>query len=205
MEETRNKKELKAINHKGIFMMLFGLLLILAAGALLVHNRLEDARAGRESALALSRVEAATSDTLLRGLSNLMPIVQIDGRDYIGRVQVESIGLDLPVIAAWDEEDALVAPCRFSGSAYDDSLVICGHNMRAHFSPIKNLERGTQVTFTDVNGNVFTYELTDTLLLQPEQVEDMVTGDDWDLTLFTCNYGGNARVTLRCKRTSEDF
>lgn len=200
-----NAKPIKAVNHKGVVLMVLGLLLILAAGGLLWYNHMEDARAGEESALALTRVEAATSQTMLKGLSNIMPVVEIDGRDYIGRLQIDAIGLDLPILVDWDEEGAKVAPCRFSGSAYDDTMVICGHNMRAHFSPIKNLERGTEIRFIDVNGNVFTYELTDTILLQPEQVEDMVLGDDWDLTLFTCNYGGNARVTLRCVRTSEDI
>ena len=204
-EQERERVKIKATNHRGIFLMVLGLLCILAAGGLVIYNRMQDDTALRESALALSRVEAATSDTLLRGLSNVMPVVELDGRDYIGRLSIPSIGSDLPIIASWDEEDAMVAPCRFSGSAYNDTMVIAGHNMRAHFSPIKSLEPGTEILFTDVNGNVFTYELRDVLLLQPEQVEEMVTGDDWDLTLFTCNYGGTARVTLRCVRTSEDF
>ena len=203
---SRNReKQIRAVNHKGIFLMVLGVLCILAAGALILYNRYEDTKAGEESALALSRVEAATSDTLLKGLSNIMPVVEIDGWDYIGRLSIDSIELDLPILVAWDEEGAKIAPCRFSGSAYDDTMVLCGHNMRAHFSPIKNLQPGAEVKFTDVNGNLFTYEVTDILTLQPEQVEEMVTGDDWDLTLFTCNYGGNARITLRCKRTSEDF
>ena len=204
-KQDMKPKKIKAANHKGIFLMVLGILCILAAGGLVLYNRRQDDIAGRESALALSRVEAATSDTLLRGLSNVMPVVQIDGRDYIGRLSIPSIELDLPILVSWDEEDAMIAPCRFSGSAYADTMVIAGHNMRAHFSPIKSREPGTEILFTDVNGNVFTYELRDVLLLQPEQVEEMVTGDDWDLTLFTCNYGGAARVTLRCVRTSEDF
>ena len=204
-DREKEQVQIKATNHRGIFLMVLGLLCILAAGGLVIYNRKQDDAAGRESALALSRVEAATSDTLLRGLSNVMPVVEIDGRDYIGTLSIPSLELELPILVAWDEEDSMIAPCRFSGSAYDDTMVIAGHNMRAHFSPIKSLTPGAEVLFTDVNGNVFTYVLTDVLTLQPEQVEEMVTGDDWDLTLFTCNYGGSARVTLRCTRTSEDF
>ena len=50
----------------------------------------------------------------------------------------------------------------------------------------------------DVNGNVFTYEVTEVYTLGAEDVEEMVTGDEWDLTLFTCTLGGQSRITVRC-------
>lgn len=35
--------------------------------------------------------------------------------------------------------------------------------------------------------------------IEPTNVESM-TISDFDLTLFTCTYGGNARFTVRCSR-----
>ena len=37
--------------------------------------------------------------------------------------------------------------------------------------------------------------------LAPTAVDEM-TGGDWDLTLFTCTYSGQARVTVRCVKTT---
>ena len=54
----------------------------------------------------------------------------------------------------------------------------------------------------------FGYETLKTVVRQPlvltdtlgkYDVEKMTSGD-WDLTLFTCTYGGKSRVTVRCQR-----
>lgn len=57
---------------------------------------------------------------------------------------------------------------------------------------------GTQhITFTDVDGNMFGYEVIELETLSPFAIEEM-TGGNWDLTLFTCTVGGQYRVTARC-------
>ena len=67
------------------------------------------------------------------------------------------------------------------------------------------MTEGAQVYFTDMDGMRWTYEVSYVENLQPTQIEKMTekTGesDQWDLTLFTCNYDGTARVTVRCERT----
>ena len=108
--------------------------------------------------------------------------------------------LELPVISEWDYDRLHVAPCRYSGSAYTDDLVICAHNYARHFSGIKGLHAGGKVRFTDVRGNEFLYEIADAEILEPAEVEEMVSGD-WDLTLFTCTTGGQTRFALRCEKT----
>ena len=52
-------------------------------------------------------------------------------------------------------------------------------------------------TFTDGDGNVFTYQVAALEQLLPTQVKEMSAGG-WDLTLFTCTIGGQQRVTVRC-------
>ena len=39
-------------------------------------------------------------------------------------------------------------------------------------------------------------------ILQPTAVEEMTAGE-FDLTLFTCTYGGKSRVTVRYDRVAE--
>lgn len=91
-------------------------------------------------------------------------------------------------------------PCRYSGSAYRDDLILLAHNYESHFGRLKSLSPGDAVLFTDADGNEFAYEVLELEMLRPTAVEDMTAGD-WDLTLFTCTLGGQARVTVRCLRT----
>ena len=93
-----------------------------------------------------------------------------------------------------------VAPCRYEGSAYTDDLILAAHNYPAHFGNLKTLHPGDQVSFTDVDGNQFQYQVVELETLQPTAIQEMEAGE-WDLTLFTCTLGGQSRVTVRCERT----
>ena len=82
---------------------------------------------------------------------------------------------------------------------YLDTLAILGHNYPAHFKELKSLHLGDAVQFTDADGNVFSYTVSDFEQLRLDQVTDMISGD-WDLTLFTCTVGGQLRLAVRCVR-----
>ena len=58
------------------------------------------------------------------------------------------------------------------------------------------------LTFTDVDGNRFAYEVAELQVLPPSALEDMLS-QDWDLSLFTCTLGGQTRLTVRCDRAAE--
>ena len=128
-----------------------------------------------------------------------MPTMELSGYDYIGVLEVPSLELSLPVMDQWDYDRLKISPCRFSGNVYEDDLVICGHNYSQHFGPLKYLPLGTEVSFTDAEGNVFRYAVASFDTLGPNDVQRMITGD-WDLTLFTCNVSGQTRCAIRCDR-----
>ncbi|MGN1408934.1 MAG: sortase [Eubacteriales bacterium] len=125
-----------------------------------------------------------------------MPEKAVEDNSYIGVLRIPSLGLELPIISEWSYDSLKTAPCRYSGSAYQDNLVICGHDYTSHFGRLKYLEEGDTAVLTDMDGNVFTYELAETEILQPTAVDEMESGD-WSLTLFTCTIGGQSRLTLR--------
>lgn len=127
-----------------------------------------------------------------------MPVTEIDGNDYIGVLEIPSLELSLPVISQWSYPRLRIAPCRYTGSAYKGNLVIAAHNYSRHFGRIGTLSPGEQVSFTDVDGNYFAYQVVETQMLEPEDIEDMIE-EEWDLTLFTCTIGGKTRVTVRCE------
>jgi sortase A len=83
------------------------------------------------------------------------------------------------------------------GSVRGNDLVIMAHNYNSHFGRLSKLSEGDRVTFTDMDGILTTYEVIALDILNPYAVEEVTSGD-FDLTLFTCTYGGKSRVTVFC-------
>ena len=128
-----------------------------------------------------------------------MVVQEIDGHNYIGFVGIPALELELPVMADWTYPQLKIAPCRFTGSIFTDDLVIMAHNFERHFGRIRDLKPGETVTFTDMEGQTISNEGVVLDILHPTAVENMTAGE-YDLTLFTCTYGGKSRVTVRCDR-----
>lgn len=198
--------------NEGLIPFVTGLLLIAAALGLVIYNVQEDQQAmeGRNAVLSqLQELGAAAApsgevsypDYLLDPYME-MPVQNIDGYDYIGVLSLPVLELELPVMSQWDYPRLKVNPCRYTGSAYLDNLVICAHNYSSHFGRIGALSIGDEVYFTDMDGNLFLYRVAEITTLQPMAVEEM-TDSGWALTLFTCTVGGQTRVTVRCERVEE--
>lgn len=128
-----------------------------------------------------------------------MPTINVYNYEYIGYIEIPGLGLSLPVINNSNQFNLNIAPCRFYGSAYLDNMVIGAHNFSSHFGNIDSLSFGESVIFTDVDGNVFNYEVADIELLKPYQSE-YLCNSEWDLSLYTCTISGRERVTVRCER-----
>ncbi len=131
-----------------------------------------------------------------------MPTVEADGERYVGTLEIPVLSLSLPVISEWSYPRLKKSPCRFSGSAYMDDLIIIAHNYKTHFGLLKKLLPGDEVIFTDMAGNAFHYQVAETEILRPTQI-DHLTETDYPLTLLTCTVGGRTRVTVRCDRVGE--
>ena len=126
-----------------------------------------------------------------------MPTLEIENNEYIGVLEIPSLKLILPVMNEWSYPKLKIAPCCYSGSAYTGNLVIAGHNYHTCFGTIEKLIAGAQIIFTDIKGRSFVYEVAAVEILTDTAVEEMLS-TEWDLTLFTCTTGGQARVTVRC-------
>lgn len=203
---------------KGSILIRLGLLLIAAALFLAAYNLWEERRAGRaaretvaqlletvevqppenrpESAPEETTTEVEIPDYILDP-GREMPVETVDGEDYIGVLRIPALDLELPIHSQWSYKRLKTAPCRYSGSAYQDDLVLCAHNYATHFGGLKSLRTGDEVTFTDVDGNRFRYQVAAVEALAPTDIEEMTAGD-WPLTLFTCTPGGQSRVAVRC-------
>lgn len=204
---------------KGTIWMIGGLLLLAAALLLTLYNIYDGIRADQAAQRVLLQLEDQMeplddptmdiSDILDQSIyaDREMPTIEIDGNRYIGTLEIPTLELTLPIMEEWDYDKLKVSPCRYSGSFYRDDLVIAGHNYARHFSPLKWLPEGSEINFTDVEGNVYHYTIGWVDTLNPDQVEDLLSeGEEheWDLTLFTCTTGGKSRHTIRCIRTPSE-
>lgn len=122
----------------------------------------------------------------------------INGITYIGILYFPSIeNLSVPVIDTCTDSLLKVSSCRYSGSMKDDNMIIAGHSYKAIFGKLaSNMVVGDMVYFKDLAGNVYKYELKNIESLLPTDVKKMQEGD-WDLTIFTCSYDNQKRLTYR--------
>lgn len=216
---------------RGTLWMAAGLCLLLAALCLTIFNVWDGKRAEKEAQDTLKLLEAKMdtgiqtqqrkkneSDKNKKKISDKeevpdyvlfpdmeMPVVKIDGEWYIGILEIPSLNLTLPVREQWSYENLRNTPCCFEGSVYQDNMVIAGHNYSGHFRNLRDLSIGDEIRFTDGEGNLFCYQVSNVEILEPDDVENMIQeSEDWDLTLFTCTYGGQTRHTVRCIRKKDE-
>ena len=212
----KNKNE-NSRKQKGLLWIAMGLLLIAVALILLSYNLYDELRAGQAARQVLNQLSASAPEAITDPAADeepsvrdepavipdyvlcpdmAMPVETINGTDFIGVLRIPALELELPIISAWNDSNLKTAPCRYSGSAYLNNLIICGHNYTSHFGTLKHLSEGDIAVFTDMDGNAFTYKMVERETLLPTSMDAMESGD-WDLMLFTCTLGGQSRLTIR--------
>lgn len=197
-------------NKAGKYVMLLGVLCIVAALSLAVYNAWDDHRATVESAEIVDEVRAAIvqrtehePDTEENNAANEKTIT-VDGDTFLGCLLVPSMGLEIPIRLQFSMEGMESAAVCYAGSMEEDNLVIAGHNYSRIFRPIKQLPEGALVQILDAGGKVTDYEVVSLEILNPDQVDALTAdSDDWDLSLFTCTTGGGSRYVVRCARVDQ--
>ena len=193
----------------GKALMLLGVVLLLGAAGLYGYNQMVDQRAGQESEAAVITLveEIQTSEVEILEVPEeegeedaaILKVAELDGAYYMGVLTIPTLEKILPVQSDWSEAKLKKSPCRYSGGLEDGELVIAGHNYKKHFSGLATLKQGDSIVFTDLEGNQLFYEVREIYTVAATDIEGMINSG-YDLSLFTCNYGGKARVTVRCDR-----
>ena len=129
MENSRNRQTIRknrGRSRRGLCMMAAGFLLIAAALSLTVYNLWDDRRADIESEKVVGQLpgpspaappqlgdpgEQEIPDYILNPKME-MPVMEIDGNDYIGTLSIPSLELSLPVMSEWSYPKLRSAPCR---------------------------------------------------------------------------------------------
>lgn len=126
-----------------------------------------------------------------------MPVLEIDGTDYVAMLEIPDYGVKLPVSDGWDKKNLYAIPSRFSGSAYDNTLIIGGGNDLQQFSFCNQIDMGDTVLITDMTGAQFSYTVA-TVDRAKHAEAQWLEEEDFDLTLFCADVYSMEYIAVRC-------
>lgn len=186
---------------KAKLLRLTGLILVLCSLAILafglVHNEISQ-RKNRQLATRIQKLlpprMPGTQDSLTE---TAMPVLSLDGKDYIALLEVPAFGICLPVRSSWSVLGSQSCPSRFSGTVYDGTLVIGGSGKAGHLDFLSRMGLGDTVTVTGMDGTEFTYRVTD-ILRAKHAPQTLLMDGKTQLTLFAWNPSTLQYIILRC-------
>lgn len=172
---------------------LIGLMLIVCAMAVLLNNKKEDNLAKKSSDLVLPELKKKIEQTDTK--NNRKP----DLNEYDGYIKIPKLNLELPVMKKLNLDNLKKSPCIYSGTAKDSNLIIAAHNYQSHFGKINQLEKGDKIQYTETGNITYNYKVTTKEKIQRNNTLQM-QNKNCSLTLFTCDYTGKNRITIRCSK-----
>lgn len=188
-----------------IISKIIGIVLILSGIGLISYNLITDYISGKNSKEVLKELEVLLeekippTDSDIIDVNKEMDTIDVNGNKYIGIISIPSVDIKLPVINEYSKQNIKIAPVLYKGSIYKNNAIIIAHNTQSHFRKIQNLNIGDKVTFIDVNGNEFNYEVIKKENISEKDTKIMEEGE-WDLTLFTCTSSNiKFRTSIRLK------
>jgi sortase A len=126
---------------------------------------------------------------------NTMPVLSLEGTDFVGILEIPRYGSALPVGAEWGKPGKY--PCRLSGSVYDSTLQIGGTSQRGQYDFYREISVGDSLFFTDMEGNRYGYTVTD-LRYEKHADQTALQRKESAMTLFVKNIYAFEYVVIFC-------
>ncbi len=121
----------------------------------------------------------------------------------IGLIEINSIGLNYPIISTFNYDLLKISPCRFFGPMPNEvgNLCIAGHNYNNYkfFSKLKNLKIGDVINIYDLTGNKVAYSVYNSFETDYDDLSciNQDTDGKREITLVTCNNIKNRRRIIK--------
>ncbi len=140
-------------------LLILGILLVLASGFLLVydmHKLKADVKNAEQLTQRLSELIPKETEPLPVHSRN-MPAFELNGMDFVGIIKVPAYSVTLPIHNTYDAKISQKLPCRYEGSAYDNSLVVVSSDRTLNCA--EQLSTGDAISITDMRGASFEYTI----------------------------------------------
>lgn len=128
---------------------------------------------------------------------SVMPVLEINGADYVALLEIPAQGVVLPVSDQWNSMGLSNSPARFSGSAYDKSLVIGGVDHPKQFGFCDEIKHDAVLSITDMTGAQFSYIVFRIDRSKHAQTQ-WLQNEEYDLTLFCRSAYSMEYIAVRC-------
>ena len=128
-------------------------------------------------------------------MDNTMPVLSMYGTDYVGILEIPRYDSDLLVCADWG--GLTKHPCRLGGSIYDGTMQIGGTSQKGQYDFFREISAGDAVYFTDMEGNRYTYAVTD-IHYEKHADQAALHQEEAALTLFIKNVYGFEYIVVYC-------
>lgn len=187
--------------HKFPLLVVLGICLILISVFLLLFFQIRLHLGVQHSHRILSQMNEIlperTQGVLGTYPNSAMPVLEIDGVDYVATVEIPSFGITLPVADPWDSDKLYRSPARFFGSAYDGTLIVGGVDHSRQFGFCDKIQHGATIIVTDLTGAQFTYTVSRVDRAKHAETQWLKT-TDYDLTLFCHDVYSMEYIAVRC-------
>lgn len=127
-----------------------------------------------------------------------MPVLELDGIEVIGIVEIPEWNVALPFISTWNTKTFHSLPQRFSGTIYDDSLIVGGMDQAGQFDCLKKLDIGNEIIVTDMTGAQFSY-VVERIERRKSAEAEVLEDEQSKLTLFVRDASSMEYIMVRCK------
>lgn len=126
---------------------------------------------------------------------NAMATLYVDGTDFVGLLEIPKYDSVLPVCDDWGNPAKY--PCRFNGSVYDRTMRIGGTSQKGQYDYYRDISVGDNVFFTDMEGNRFSYTVTD-ICYENNADKSTLQRKESSLTLFIKNIYAFEYIIIYC-------
>lgn len=179
------------------FLYILGLFFICASMALLLvnHKKSEEMQAKTEHITAqIQQLIPNRQPAIPEQYSKMnMPVCEVEGSDYCALLCVQKLGIDLPVANIWG--DVQITPTRYSGSVYDDIMIIGGSEQ--HLGFVTQLDLGDKITVVDMLGGEFNYTVSK--IDRANAIDEEKLDSEHPLIIFTYKAKEKKYIIVRCE------
>lgn len=194
MKNTKQNQLTTLLTAAGIFLLLTAVMLTVFQ---MVGQKMTSRRNAELAEHMYAVIPAVHSGVQDDRVNITMPVLEVDGENLIGILELPLYDRTLPVGGNWDKFIVGTHPCRYSGNLYDGSLVIGGSDAPGQFDFVKNISIGNSLSLTDATGGRYYYRVE-----WVENREDLLAeelfSDTTDLVLFARNSYSLEYTVIQC-------